>query len=77
MIPEQKLKGWTDIFLAYVREKGPEYHVTQEEGYKFKAVDTFQKDFNIDAPDLVAMLERSLSTTISLQEAITYRAECF
>jgi hypothetical protein len=60
MISEQKLKAWTDIFLAYVREKGPEYHVIQEEGYKFKAVDTFQKNFDINAPDLVGMLERSI-----------------
>ena len=60
MIPEQKLKDWTDIFLDYVREKTPEYHVTQEEGYKFKSVETFQKNFDIDAPDLVSMLERSV-----------------
>lgn len=62
MISEQKLKDWTDIFLAYVREKTPEYHVTQEEGYKFKSVETFQKNFDIDDPDIASMLERSIET---------------
>ena len=60
MISEQKLKEWTDIFLAYVRDRTPEYHVAKEEGYKFKAVETFQKNFDLEAPDLVAMLERSI-----------------
>jgi len=60
MVSEQKLKEWTDIFLDYVREKTPEYHVTQEEGYKFKSVETFQKNFDIGAPDLASMLERSI-----------------
>lgn len=60
MIPEQKLKDWTDIFLAYVREKTPEYHVTQEEGYKFKSIEVFQKNFDLGAVDLAIMLDNSL-----------------
>lgn len=60
MIPQERLQAWTDIFLAYVREKTPEYHVTQEEGYKFHAVDTFQKHFDLEAADLASMLDAAI-----------------
>ncbi len=60
MVSQQKVKEWVDLYLSHINEITPEVHVRDEEGYKFRAVDTFQQNFNLEAPDLAAMLERSI-----------------
>lgn len=60
MISEQKIKEWVDLYLKHIEEITPEVHVREEEGYKFKSVDTFQKHFNIDAPDLFENLNEAI-----------------
>ena len=63
MISQQKIKEWVDLYLTHIKEITPEAHVRKEEGYKFKAVDTFQQNFNLDAPDFRAMLDRAIEHT--------------
>jgi len=60
MISEKKIKEWVDIYLSHIDEITPEVHVREEEGYKFKSVDTFQKNFDIDHPDLADNLEKAI-----------------
>lgn len=60
MISEKKIDEWIDVYLEHIDQITPEVHVRDEEGYKFKSVDTFQQQFNIDAPDLVANLEEAI-----------------
>jgi hypothetical protein len=60
MTTDQKLKEWVDTYLAYIERITPQVHVAQEEGYKFLSVNTFQAYFDIDAPDLVAMLDKAI-----------------
>ncbi len=60
MISDKKIKEWINTFLEHIKEVTSEVHVREAEGYKFKAVDTFQRNFNIDALDLPAMLDRSI-----------------
>ena len=48
------------MYLRHIAEITPEVHVTEEEGYKFKAVDIFQRNFDIEAKDLVTMLDTSI-----------------
>lgn len=57
---EQRIVEWTHIFLKYIRERSLELHVVEDEGYKFQAVQTFQTHFDIEATDLVGMLDVSL-----------------
>lgn len=63
MIDQEKIRTWVEGYLAHVGEVGAEYHVKSEEGYKFIAVDHFQKTFNIDAPNLVEMLDSAILDT--------------
>lgn len=51
------------MYLKHVREIGLDMHVRMEEGYKFRAVDTFQRNYNIDAIDLRSMLEVAIENT--------------
>jgi hypothetical protein len=60
MISQQKIKEWVDLYLKHIDEIGIETHIKEEEGYKFKAVDTFQKNFDINASNLAEMLERAI-----------------
>lgn len=60
MIEKPKLNKWIEIYLDYIEEIGVEKHASEREGYKFKAVDTFQQNFNIDAPNLAENLEKSI-----------------
>jgi hypothetical protein len=60
MISQSKLGEWVDLYLIHIREITPEIHVREEEGYKFKTVDTFQRNFDLDAPDLAAMLDKAI-----------------
>jgi len=59
-IDPQKIRSWTQIFLRHVSDVGINYHVEEEEGYKFAAVNHFQQHFDIEAPDLVSMLDAAL-----------------
>ena len=60
MISEQKLQKWVEIYLDHINKISIETHIKDEEGYKFQAVETFKKNFDIEAQDLSGMLERSL-----------------
>lgn len=60
MINQQKIKEWVELFREHIGEITPEVHVEKYEGYKFKSVDVFQREFNIDDPNLEKMLERSI-----------------
>lgn len=60
MIEKPKLNEWIEIYLDYIEKIGVEKHAGEGEGYKFQAVDTFQQNFNIDAPNLAENLEKSI-----------------
>lgn len=60
MINQQKIKKWVEIYLAHIKEITLEVHVQDEEGYKFKAVDNFQLNFDLESKDLVSMLENAI-----------------
>lgn len=52
-----KIKEWINLYLAHIAAITLEKHVRDEEGYKFKAVDNFQRHFDINAKDLAGMLD--------------------
>ncbi|MBF05220.1 hypothetical protein CL644_00730 [bacterium] len=60
MISEQKIKKWVEIYLDHINKISIETHIKDEEGYKFQAVETFQKNFDIEAQDLGDMLDKSI-----------------
>ena len=60
MINQEKIKEWTREFLNYIKEISIDTHVSKEEGYKFESIENFQKNFNIDDPDLMGMLDKSI-----------------
>lgn len=60
MINQQKIEKWVELFLAHVKEITSEVHVAEEEGYKFKAVDTFQQNFDLEAENLKDMLDTAI-----------------
>ncbi len=60
MISEQKLRQWVDLYLQHIEEISPEVHVRDEEGYKFRSVEMFQRNYMDDASDLAAMLDRAI-----------------
>lgn len=60
MIEQSRLWEWVNLYLKHIEGITPEAHVRDEEGYKFKTVDTFQRNFSIDAPDLAAMLDKAI-----------------
>jgi hypothetical protein len=62
-ISEQKLRQWVDLYLQHVQEITPEIHVRDEEGYKYRSVEKFQKNFSEDASDFAAMLDRAIENT--------------
>ena len=63
MISQSKIREWVNLYLRHVDEITPEVHVKDEEGYKFKSVEVFQRNFDIDASDLAAMLARAIENT--------------
>jgi hypothetical protein len=63
MISQSKIREWVNLYLRHVNEITPEVHVKDEEGYKFKSVEVFQRNFDIDASDLAAMLGRAIENT--------------
>lgn len=60
MINNKKIEEWINIYLEHIEEITPEKHVTEEEGYKFKSVELFQKNFNINTSNLSENIERSI-----------------
>ncbi len=59
-IDQQKVQEWVQIFLGHVSTVGITYHTLEEEGYKFQAVEHFQKYYDLREPDLAGMLDRAL-----------------
>ncbi len=59
MISQEKIKEWVNLYLEHIKEKGIQFHV-QNEGYKFKSVEVFQNNFDINAPDLAKNLEEAI-----------------
>ena len=57
MINDSKIRDWVEKYFAHVKEITPSVHIDKMEGYKFKAVDVFQKNFDINAKDLARMLD--------------------
>lgn len=60
MISKQKINEWLKLYLDHIKDITPEVHVSREEGYKIKAVDTFQSNFNVDAENFAGMLEKAI-----------------
>jgi hypothetical protein len=61
MVDEKRVREFAERYLEHVWSKGLDVHAHQkEEGYKFRFVDTFQRNFNLDAPDLAGMLEKAI-----------------
>jgi RecB family endonuclease NucS len=60
MINQEKIKEWVRTYLKHIQEVSVDVHVSKEEGYKFASIDNFQKYFNLEDPDLLGMLEKSI-----------------
>lgn len=60
MINQEKIQEWVRIYLKHIQEVSLEHHVEKEEGYKFLSINTFRQHFNLEDPDLVGMLEKSI-----------------
>jgi hypothetical protein len=60
MINQLRIQEWIKSYLSHIEEISPETHVQKEEGYKFISVNNFQKHFNLNEPDLAAMLDRAI-----------------
>lgn len=61
MTNQDKIQEWVRAYLEHVREVSLPVHVEKEEGYKFAAVENFQKNFNLEDADLAGMLDRAIS----------------
>lgn len=57
---QQKITEWIQIYLEHIQEISIDRHVNQEEGYKFEAVDHFQKNFNLETTNLAEMLKEAI-----------------
>lgn len=60
MINQEKIQEWVRTYLKHVQVVSIDVHANEEEGYKFASIDNFQKYFNLENPDLVGMLEKSI-----------------
>ena len=60
MINNEKLEKIETLYLKYL----PDYFAG--ENFKWKAIQHFQKYWNIDAADFAAMLDQSLAKTFNL-----------
>lgn len=60
MISTLKLKEFVNKYLSHIEEIGIQAHVDKEEGYKFRSVDHFQKNFNLESENLYEMIDKSL-----------------
>lgn len=57
---QEKIAEWVQIYLQHIQEVSIDVHVKNEEGYKFQAVEHFQKNFDLEAANLAGMLEVAL-----------------
>lgn len=69
MINNEKLKKIEALYLKYL----PDYFAS--ENFKWKAIQHFQKYWNIDAADFAAMLDQSLAKTFNLLSSGYYYAK--
>lgn len=60
---QEKNAEWVQKYLKYVDDISIAVHVKKEEGYKFAAVDNFQRNFDIEAVDLSGMLEKAIPSS--------------
>ena len=60
MPKQEKLAEWVQIYLKHINNISIDVHVKKEEGYKFIAVDHFQRNFDIEAINLAGMLDASI-----------------
>ena len=65
------IADYIDDYVDYINKKGIAFH-QKDEGYKFKAVATFQKEFNLKAKDWTSMIESSLKDTLNLVASGNY-----
>lgn len=58
---QERIEEWVKKYLEYVRRVSIDMHTKEEnEGYKFKAVEHFRKNFDLEATDLTGMLEKAI-----------------
>lgn len=57
-----RLLEWVQLFLKTIRQRTVAVHVSEDEGYKFHAVEMFQKNFSLEAEDLHGMLDISIAS---------------
>lgn len=60
MINQEKIKEWVREYLKHIQDITLDVHVTRDEGYKFLSINNFQSNFDIDALDFSAMLDKSI-----------------
>lgn len=60
MINQEKIKEWVREYLKHIQDITLDVHVTRDEGYKFLSINNFQNNFDIDALDFSAMLDKSI-----------------
>ncbi len=59
-IEQARVQEWVKIFTGHIQKIGVERHVIDEEGYKFQTVDHFQRHFNLEAQDILSMLDEAI-----------------
>lgn len=59
-IEQTRVQEWVKIFTSHIQKIGVERHVIDEEGYKFQTVDHFQRHFNLEAQDILSMLNEAI-----------------
>jgi hypothetical protein len=57
----ERRNEWVNIFIEGLRERTVEKHVAIDEGYKFRNVQRFQDNFDIDAAQFADMIDRSIA----------------
>lgn len=57
---KDKLDYLVELYISHIKEKGFDYYVKKDEGYKFDFINHFQNNFNLDAKDFYAMIKASL-----------------
>jgi len=67
---QQNIEDYVENYSSRILND-PDFY-EKDEGYKYQAVSTFQKEFNINAKDLKSMLERSLKDALNLVESGNY-----
>ncbi|MEM1990306.1 MAG: endonuclease NucS [Nitrososphaerota archaeon] len=58
---QERIENWIQNYLEYVQRVSIDTHVKEEnEGYKFKAVEHFQTNFDLEATEFAGMLESAI-----------------